>query len=135
LVEPTEPQVFDHLVLLLRNAGRLVTRHESVDEVWKGRIVSDPAISARIAAARKAVGDNGKSKPSFAPWPGAGFNWWRTSVWMVSRPLQKNNCRSRFGTAHPLHEEPRRTSIGLCRDQGWPRPHEVRPAPDYGSGI
>jgi pimeloyl-ACP methyl ester carboxylesterase len=33
-----------------------------VDAVWKGRIVSESAISARIASARKAVGDNGKSQ-------------------------------------------------------------------------
>ena len=55
-----EPQVFDLLLLLARNADRVVTRDEMVDVVWAGRIVSESAISARIAAARKAVGDSGK---------------------------------------------------------------------------
>lgn len=55
-----EPQVFDLIRLLVENPGRVVTRDEIVDVVWKGRIVSESAISARIAAARKAVGDNGK---------------------------------------------------------------------------
>ena len=55
-----EPQVFDLLVLLAQNAGRVVTKDEIIDAVWGGRIVSESAISARIAAARKAVGDDGK---------------------------------------------------------------------------
>jgi DNA-binding winged helix-turn-helix (wHTH) protein/predicted esterase len=55
-----EPQVFDLIRLLVENAGRVVTRDEIVETVWQGRIVSESAISARIAAARKAVGDDGK---------------------------------------------------------------------------
>ncbi|MCV2888133.1 alpha/beta hydrolase [Ruegeria aquimaris] len=57
-----EPQVFDLLHLLARNPGRLVSRDEILAEVWNGRIVSESAISARIAAARKAVGDDGKAQ-------------------------------------------------------------------------
>ncbi|MCA0871883.1 alpha/beta hydrolase [Seohaeicola saemankumensis] len=55
-----EPQVFDLLVLLVRNPDRVITRDELIEVVWRGRIVSDSAISARIAAARRAVGDDGK---------------------------------------------------------------------------
>ena len=60
--QKVEPQVFDILLLLLNNPGRLVSRDEMVDAVWDGRIVSESAISARIAAARKAVGDDGKAQ-------------------------------------------------------------------------
>ncbi|WP_413720316.1 alpha/beta fold hydrolase [Silicimonas sp. MF1-12-2] len=59
---PVEPQVFDLLHVLAANAGKLVNRDEIVDKVWDGRIVSESAISARIAAARKAVGDDGKAQ-------------------------------------------------------------------------
>ena len=57
---PVEPQVFDLIRLLVENPGRVVTRDEIVERVWGGRIVSESAISARIAAARKAVGCDGK---------------------------------------------------------------------------
>ena len=57
---PVEPQVFDLIRLLAENADRLVTRDEIVDAVWGGRAVSESAISARIASARKAVGDDGQ---------------------------------------------------------------------------
>ncbi|GKX35531.1 MAG: transcriptional regulator [Rhizobiaceae bacterium MnEN-MB40S] len=57
-----EPQVFDLLLLLARNAGRLVTKDQIVEEIWNGRIVSEATISARVNAARTAVGDNGKDQ-------------------------------------------------------------------------
>jgi len=59
---PVEPQVFDLLHVLAENADRVVTRDEIIDAVWGGRIISESAISARIAAVRKAVGDDGKSQ-------------------------------------------------------------------------
>ena len=58
----TEPQVFDLLHLLVRNAGLLVTRDQIVTEIWNGRFISESSISARTNAARKAVGDNGKEQ-------------------------------------------------------------------------
>ncbi len=57
-----EPQVFDLLLLLARNAGRLVTKDQIVEEIWNGRIVSEATISARVNAARTAIGDNGKDQ-------------------------------------------------------------------------
>ncbi len=57
-----EPQVFDLLHLLVRNAGALVTRDQIIDEIWGGRIVSESSISARTNAVRKAVGDSGKEQ-------------------------------------------------------------------------
>ncbi len=57
-----EPKVFDLVHLLVRNAGKLVTRDRMVEEIWGGRIVSESAISGCIAAARKAVGDTGKAQ-------------------------------------------------------------------------
>lgn len=55
-----EPQVFDLLVLLLSNSHRLVTKDEIIAAIWNGRIISEAALSSRIAAARKAIGDDGK---------------------------------------------------------------------------
>ncbi|MEP0941939.1 MAG: alpha/beta fold hydrolase [Rhizobiaceae bacterium] len=57
-----EPQVFDLLHLLAKQAGQLVTKDKLVEIVWNGRIVSEATISARINAARTAVGDTGKDQ-------------------------------------------------------------------------
>jgi TolB-like protein len=54
-----EPQVFDLLVYLVRNRGQVVSKHDLIDSVWSGRIVSDSALTTRLNAARKAVNDSG----------------------------------------------------------------------------
>src|SRR4051812_24931018 len=54
-----EPQVFDLLVHLIRNRDRVVSKDELFETIWKGRIVSEAALSSRINAARKAVCDDG----------------------------------------------------------------------------
>ena len=54
-----EPQVFDLLVYLVRNRGRVVTKDDLIDGVWGGRIVSDSALTTRLNAARRAVNDSG----------------------------------------------------------------------------
>lgn len=59
---PVEPQVFDLIRLLVENAGRVVSRDDIIEHVWGGRIVSDTAISTRINAARRALGDDGKTQ-------------------------------------------------------------------------
>lgn len=57
-----EPQVFALLHLLAAKRGDLVTWDEMIDTVWGGRIVSESTISARISAARTAVGDTGRDQ-------------------------------------------------------------------------
>ena len=57
-----EPQVFDLLTYLVRNRDRVVSKHDLIDGVWGGRIVSDSALTTRLNAARKAVNDSGAAQ-------------------------------------------------------------------------
>jgi DNA-binding winged helix-turn-helix (wHTH) protein len=68
-----EPQVFDLLALLAMHAGKLVSRDQLVENVWNGRIVSEATIAARINAARRAVGDDGKSQAVIRTIPRRGI--------------------------------------------------------------
>lgn len=70
---PIEPQVFDILCLLARNAGNLVTKDDLIEEIWDGRVVSEAAISSRINAARSAVGDTGRDQKIIRTVPRRGF--------------------------------------------------------------
>jgi len=54
-----EPQVLDLLVYLVQNRERVVSKDDLIASVWGGRIVSDAALTSRIYAARKAIGDTG----------------------------------------------------------------------------
>jgi TolB-like protein len=53
------PQVFDLLVYLVQNRERVVSKDDLLDNVWRGRIVSESTLTSHINAARKAVRDNG----------------------------------------------------------------------------
>jgi DNA-binding winged helix-turn-helix (wHTH) protein len=68
-----EPQVFDLLALFVARAGELVTRDEIVETIWGGRIVSEAAISSRINAVRRAVGDDGARQAILRTLPRRGF--------------------------------------------------------------
>jgi TolB-like protein/Tfp pilus assembly protein PilF len=57
-----EPQVFDLIVYLLRNRDRVASRDDLIAGVWAGRIVSDSAVTTRINAARRALGDSGTAQ-------------------------------------------------------------------------
>jgi len=57
-----EPQVFDLICVLASRAGSVVTKDALIEAVWDGRIVSDATISARVSAARTALGDTGRDQ-------------------------------------------------------------------------
>jgi len=62
VVRPVEPQVFDVLALLLRERGRVVPKEELLDKVWGSRFVGDSALTSRVKAARRAIGDDGRGQ-------------------------------------------------------------------------
>jgi TolB-like protein/Tfp pilus assembly protein PilF len=57
-----EPQVLDLLIYLVENRDRVVSKDDLIASVWGGRIVSDTTLTSRIYAARRAVGDSGRSQ-------------------------------------------------------------------------
>ena len=57
-----EPQVFDLLVYLVQHRDRIVSKDELIETIWHGRVISEAALSSRISAARRALGDNGNDQ-------------------------------------------------------------------------
>jgi DNA-binding winged helix-turn-helix (wHTH) protein/tetratricopeptide (TPR) repeat protein len=54
------PRAESLLLLLCRNAGRLVTREQIHENVWAGRVVEDAAITNIVWQIRRALGEQGK---------------------------------------------------------------------------
>jgi TolB-like protein/Tfp pilus assembly protein PilF len=68
-----EPQVFDLLLYLVENRDRVVTKDDLHEAIWQGRIVSEANLSNRVALARQAVGDDGKTQALIKTFSRRGF--------------------------------------------------------------
>src|SRR5262245_23897824 len=69
-----EPQVFGVLVHLVRNRHRVVPKEELLDVVWGNRFVSESALTSRLKAARRAIGDDGRAQHSIKTVHGLGYH-------------------------------------------------------------
>ncbi len=67
------PQVFDLLDYLIGNRERVVSKDDLIIAVWKGRSVSDAALTTRLNAARCAIGDSGAEQRLIKTLPRKGF--------------------------------------------------------------
>ncbi len=68
-----EPQVFEVLGFLQRNRERLVTKNDLLDAVWGSRFVGESALTSRLKALRKAVGDDGDAQRVVRTVRGRGY--------------------------------------------------------------
>lgn len=75
-----EPQVFDVMAELVAHHERLVTKEELFDTVWGGRFVGEAALTSRIKAARRALGDDGESQRFIRTVRGRGYQFVGTLV-------------------------------------------------------
>ncbi|MBR0717790.1 winged helix-turn-helix domain-containing protein [Bradyrhizobium liaoningense] len=67
------PQVFDLLDYLIRNRERVVSKGDLINAIWKGRNVSDAALTTRLNVARTAIGDSGEGQHLIKTLPRKGF--------------------------------------------------------------
>ena len=75
-----EPQVFDVLTQLVSNHHRFVTKEELFDSVWGGRFVGEAALTSRIKAARRALGDDGEAQHLIRTVRGRGYQFVGTLI-------------------------------------------------------
>jgi pimeloyl-ACP methyl ester carboxylesterase/DNA-binding winged helix-turn-helix (wHTH) protein len=75
-----EPQVFDVMTQLVGNHDRLVSKEELFDTVWGGRFVGEAALTSRIKAARRALGDDGESQRYIRTVRGRGYQFVGTLI-------------------------------------------------------
>jgi DNA-binding winged helix-turn-helix (wHTH) protein/tetratricopeptide (TPR) repeat protein len=68
-----EPQVFSVLAYLVEHRDRVVTKNDLLDNVWGDRFVSEAALTTRIKAARRAVGDDGARQRMIKTVHGRGY--------------------------------------------------------------
>ncbi|MGX9429513.1 MULTISPECIES: winged helix-turn-helix domain-containing tetratricopeptide repeat protein [Bradyrhizobium] len=66
------PKVFDLLGYLIGNRDHVVSKDDLIKAIWQGRIVSDVALTTRLNAARRAIGDSGDEQRLIRTFPRKG---------------------------------------------------------------
>jgi TolB-like protein len=66
------PQVFDLLGYLIGHRERVVSKDDLISTIWQGRVVSEVALTTRLNAARKAIGDSGDKQRLIKTFPRKG---------------------------------------------------------------
>jgi DNA-binding winged helix-turn-helix (wHTH) protein len=59
---PVAPKVFDLILYLVENRGRVVTHADLHAQLWRGVSVTDSSLAYTVMAARRALGDQGSSQ-------------------------------------------------------------------------
>lgn len=68
------PKVFDTLLTLVRQSGRVLEKDELIEAVWPDTIVEENNLTQNISAIRKALGDNRGDPRYVVTIPGRGYS-------------------------------------------------------------
>lgn len=68
-----EPKVYDLLLYFCRNADRVLSKDELMEQVWSGTLVTENAISRTLVKVRKALEDDPKTPNYIATVPRKGY--------------------------------------------------------------
>jgi TolB-like protein/DNA-binding winged helix-turn-helix (wHTH) protein len=125
---PTTPQVLDLLEYLIRSRDRVVSKNDLVNAIWNGRIVSDAALTTRLNAVRRAIGDSGEQQRLIKTFPRKGFRFVgavhdedrRPGTAVVSDALAElSELAGAAGKAAVSVPDPSEKVVGKRRSDGW----------------
>lgn len=71
---PLTAKAFDTLLILIRNHGRTVSKHEIIEEVWCDTAVEENNLAQQISVLRKLLGDDARHPEFIITIPGQGYS-------------------------------------------------------------
>src|SRR5262249_22145330 len=70
---PLKPKVFETLLVLVRNGGRVMDKDELMQQVWPSTVVEEVNLAHNISVLRKALGQNSDENRFIVTVPGKGY--------------------------------------------------------------
>jgi DNA-binding winged helix-turn-helix (wHTH) protein len=124
-----QPKTFDVLVVLVRNAGRLVTKKALLDDVWSGAFVEEGNLPANTCLLRKALGDSPTAPRYIETVARRGYRF-IAEVREVSRDNLESASREVGGAVEPPSDGPASIvppgrDIDAAVPQGWYLGHVI----------
>ena len=103
---PLRLKVFDTLLVLVENAGRLVTKQELLDRVWPDTTVEENNLNHNVSILRKALGERATSQQYIETVPRIGYRF--------AAPVETAAASARPSAASPLAATKARQEIRYC---------------------
>src|SRR5215208_7930243 len=119
---PLPPKVFDTLLVLVENGGRVVEKEELMCAVWPDTAVEENNLTQNVSAIRKALGERRDEHRFVVTVPGRGY-----SFVAEVRRLERRNGRDGNGHDRNGHD-------GNGHSQIIPRAPEAAPAGESETG-
>jgi len=101
------PKVFDTLVCLVRNRGRLLTKDELLKEIWPDTFVEEVNLAVNISTLRKAFGENPQDARYIATVPGHGYRFVAEVQQISAENAWRNEDHSQAGNGSSWQPVPR----------------------------
>ena len=112
-------KVFDTLLVLVDNAGRLVTKQELLDTVWPGTAVEENNLNHNVSVLRKALGEKATGQQYIETVPRVGYRF-AAPVDRRRHAAPASVRLSREGApGAPLLHDQRRRPARLCEHRPW----------------
>ena len=93
-VIPLRLKVFDTLLVLVENAGRLVTKQELLDTVWPGTTVEENNLNHNVSVLRKALGEPATGQQYIETVPRVGYRFAAPVEATAAPPRPSTSSRS-----------------------------------------
>ncbi len=103
---PLRLKVFDTLVVLVENAGRLVTKQELLDSVWPETTVEENNLNHNVSVLRKALGERATGQEYIETVPRVGYRF--------AAPVESTNGDGQRSVSPPSSQARPRQDIRYC---------------------
>src|SRR5882672_6229826 len=103
------PKVFDTLLYLVRNQGRILMKDELLQKIWPGTFVEEVNLAVNISVIRKLLSDTPQDPRYVSTVPGRGYRFMaqvRTRVEQVGEPAHAVPAERANSNAADSHQSP-----------------------------
>ena len=113
------PKVFDTLLLLVQNSGRILEKDDLMKALWPGSFVEEGNLSQNISVLRKLLGDDRNGNSFIRTIPRRGYQFIAPVTEMDSTTPENNTAKSGAATEYWSHHSPFRGLQAFEPEDSW----------------
>jgi DNA-binding winged helix-turn-helix (wHTH) protein/tetratricopeptide (TPR) repeat protein len=112
-----EPKVFELLVYLMRNPGRVVSKAELLDSLWGGEVVGESVLTRCVSCLRKLLADDAREPRFIRTAHGRGYEFISAVTEQVVAAVANQNAIADPSSVDPSQAEARIDAVFVGRER------------------